>query len=186
MIYINGGMLTGSKIKEEFYNGNILCDHFNETRINPNSYNLLIGKTYKMLSNYYYSSKNPIDLKEEIKYTDTITLEDSGLILLPNYLYLIPTYEALGSNHYVIMITGRSSAGRVGLSVHHEAGFGDIGYYGKWTLQVSVMFPTKIYPMMPLAQAYFITPTGDTNIKYHGKYQNSDGAVGSQIYKDFI
>ena len=75
--------------------------------------------------------------------------------------------------------------GRAGISVHQEAGFGDIGYYGKWTLQVTVTYPTIIYPNMTIAQMYMVVPSGDIGKLYNGKYQGSDTARGSESYKDF-
>ena len=180
-----GGILTGSMIREEMQRGIIKCDHFNESQLNPNSYNLTIGNTYNMITDGLYTKYNPIDLKQRVSYVNGLTIPTEGLILYPGNLYLIPTFESIGSDEYVIIITGRSSLGRVGVEVHREAGFGDIGFYGKWTLQINVMFPTVIYPNMAIAQAYFMTPYGDTDIKYHGKYQNATDAIGSMIYKDF-
>ena len=40
-------LLTGNKIKEEYKKGKILLEPYNESQINPNSYNITLNKTLK-------------------------------------------------------------------------------------------------------------------------------------------
>lgn len=194
-----GGFLTGAAIDEDVREGLISIEPYDPANLNPNSYNLSIGNTCKILDFNHETVVNPfidisplnieatyryIDAAKPIQYTD-IEIPEEGLILRPGELYLIATNETIGTDCYIPMITGRSSMGRMGVSVHQEAGFGDIGYHGKWTLQVTVVKPVKIYPNMKMAQMYMVVPSGDTSIKYKGKYQNSDTAKGSEIAKEF-
>lgn len=194
-----GGFLTGAAIAEDVKEGRISIEPYDPTNLNPNSYNLTIGNTCKILDLNCETVINPfidisqfnieatyryIDTAKPIQYTD-IEIPEEGLILRPGELYLIATNETIGTDCYIPMITGRSSMGRIGVSVHQEAGFGDIGYHGKWTLQVTVVKPVKIYPNMKIAQMYMVVPSGSIADLYHGKYQNSDTAAGSQINKDF-
>ena len=188
-----GGFLTGAAIDEDVREGLISIEPYDPANLNPNSYNLSIGDTmleYKgndYLHNKYNENELQymVDLKNPISNISEIKIPEDGFILKPGKLYLIATKETIGSDYYIPMITGRSSLGRVGVSVHQEAGFGDIGYHGKWTLQVTVTIPTKIYPNMKMAQMYMVVPSGDTSMKYHGKYQNSTEAQCSKIAKDF-
>lgn len=182
-----GGFLTGSAIARGVKCKVIQIEPYDESNLNPNSYNLTIDNKIlycKCMKNFWINGKPAIDLKEPIEYKEDIIPED-GIILYPGELYLIPTKETIGSNYYIPMITGRSSMGRAGISVHQEAGFGDIGYHGKWTLQVTVTYPTKIYPNMKMAQMYMVVPAGSIDILYSGKYQGSESAHGSEAYKDF-
>lgn len=196
----HGGFLTGQAIRDSVKDGTIMIEPYDEKNINPNSYNLTIGNTCKVLDLNHETVIIPfidisqlnieatcryIDTAKPIQYND-IEIPKEGLILLPGNLYLIATNETIGSDCYIPMITGRSSMGRMGVSVHQEAGFGDIGYHGKWTLQVTVVKPTKIYPNMKMAQMYMVVPSGYIKDLYHGKYQNSTDAAGSQINKDFV
>ena len=41
-------MLSGLKIKEEIKKGNIVISDFDESRLNPNSYNIRLGNTMKV------------------------------------------------------------------------------------------------------------------------------------------
>lgn len=178
-----GGMLTGDEILHRMNTGEIYCSDINNRNVNPNSYNLTIGDTLQMLTvNATRAGVECIDLREPLKYTE-IKIDDSGTLIFPNELYLAKTIEAVGSNTVIPLITGRSSAGRAGIQVHKEAGFGDLGYMKQWTLQISVTLPTIIYPRMQLAQLYAITPVGSIHTLYHGKYAN--GESESKINQDF-
>ena len=44
-----GGMLTGAKIIDEYENGRIEITNFDKACVNPNSYDLKIGNTYKTI-----------------------------------------------------------------------------------------------------------------------------------------
>lgn len=172
------GMLTGSKILEEAYGGRIILgDVIKEEYAGPNSYDIEIGDTYGV----YARASLDMDSKNEIiQYP----IPDNGLVIQPGMLYLIPSRYKIGSLHYIPLLTGRSSIGRLGVSIHQEAGFGDIGFVGIWTMQVSAMIPTRIYKHRRLAQMYFITPVGDVLNLYHGKYNHGDGLQGSKSYMD--
>ena len=172
-----GAMLTGDKIREEIEAGNIKISDFSTDKLNPNSYNISTGSIIKM-----YRNITCIDLKNPETYQDTYTIDlgEDGVVLRPGHLYLIPTKEIIKADKYIPMITGRSSIGRLGISVHQEAGFGDIGYMGVWTMQLKVTYPTKIYPNLPIAQVYFLTSCGRVATIYRGKYQGSIDAVSSK------
>lgn len=173
----SGAMLTGAKIKEEISSGAIRVSEFDESKLNPNSYNISTGSYVKM-----YQDITIIDLKDPdtYKHVTEIKIPEEGMVLRPGNLYLIPTREIIETDRYIPLITGRSSIGRLGITVHQEAGFGDIGYKGVWTLQVRVTYPTRIYPNLPIAQVYFLTPSGRAAVKYHGRYQGSMYSVSSR------
>ena len=110
------------------------------------------------------------------------TIPESGFVLQPGVLYLGRTNEAIATNYYIPMINGRSSGGRLGLSVHICAGFGDIGFDGTFTLEISVVEPLIIYPNMEIAQVCFHTPHGKTDRLYHGKYSGQIDATPSRMW----
>ena len=171
-----GGVLTGDMIKREVHKGKIKISDFDPVNLNGNSYNIRLGGKITV-----YRAIRVIDLHDPDTYKDTETYEipEDGITLRPGTLYLIPTREIIGSNYYEPIITGRSSIGRLGIEIHREAGFGDIGFIGRWTMQVSVMYPIIIYPNEPIAQVYFLTPYGQITELYHGKYQGVHDVVPS-------
>ena len=141
------GILTGDEIARQVAKGRIHISEFDPANLNPNSYNLHTGNTVTV-----YNIRDHIDLKDPDTFKDTTTfdLTSDGFMMRPGNTYLIPTRESIGSPCYEPIFTGRSSIGRLGISVHQEAGFADIGYHGQLTMQFKVTYPTKIYPNLAL------------------------------------
>lgn len=169
-------MLSGLKIKEELGK----CIHivpFNERNLNPNSYDLTLDDKLRIYD------RGVLNVKED-NPTRTEIIPESGYKLLPGILYLASTIETTESIKYIPMIEGKSSLGRLGISIHATAGFGDIGFYGKWTLEISVVQPVIIYPFIRIAQIYFDNIDGPFEV-YKGKYQNQGSAVPSQSWREF-
>lgn len=207
------GMLTGRKIYEEVKNGNIVIDPFDSSRINPNSYNLRLDKHIKIYTpegtaayrnleespdvdllamnsdswyvhdsdGKFHSLYLDLDAKDE---TTDIYIGEEGLILYPNMLYLGTTVERTFTDKYVPSLDGRSSVGRKGVMVHVTAGFGDIGFNGKWTLEIMVAHPTKVHYGSEICQISFHTPEGNTDYKYNGRYQGQSDVVASRIEEE--
>ena len=170
-------ILSGKKIIEEVENNKITIFPFNSENINPNSYNYTLDDYLKVYD------ENILDAKKNMK-TKIIKIEDDGIVLEPNKLYLGCTKEIIGSNYYVPIITGRSSTGRLGLFVHITSDLVDIGFKGKLTLQFCATQPVKIYKGMKIGQVMFWKVFGDIDL-YNGKYQNSNEPRQSEIWKDF-
>ena len=110
-----------------------------------------------------------------------ITIPEDGYILMPGTLYLGETVEYTETTGYVPKIDGRSTTGRLGIVIHLTAGFGDNGFKGKWTLEITVTHPVIVYPNMEIGQLYFEEIQGDSSMKYDGKYQNQQGVQAAKI-----
>lgn len=170
-------ILSGKKIEEEVKKQKIIIEPFDEADINPNSYNYTIGDYLKVYKNNVLDSK----VKQE---TDIIMIPDEGLILYPDRLYLGFTKEKIGSDHYVPVITGRSSTGRLGLFVQITSDLVDIGFHGHLTLQLHSTQPVRIYKDMKIGQVIFWKILGRFCL-YDGKYQRSTCPRESEIWRDF-
>ena len=171
-------ILTGNAIKESIKNGDIVISPFNESQLNPNSYNLKLGN--KLIE---YSSTF-LDMKRKPN-TNEIEIPTHGYKLLPGHLYLGHTEEYTETYNLVPRIEGRSSIGRLGISIHCSNGFGDIGFKGQWTLCMTASVPVIIYPGIEICQIYYSTIYGDIAEYNSKKYQNSVGINPSKLYMDF-
>ena len=171
------GILTGHEINRQVEIGRIKISPYSVTNINPNSYNISLSDKFLI-----YNFPKVIDLKDPSTYSDyhEVKIPEDGIILRPGLVYLISTMERISTDYYEPIITGRSSIGRLGISVHQEAGFGDIGYDGTFTFHLKVTYPTKIYPHITIGQVYFLTPCGEITKLYNGKYNKSNSAVASK------
>jgi dCTP deaminase len=180
-------MLTYNKILQEVDNGNITIDEFDIKRLNPNSYNLRLDNHMKV-----YNPDSVLDMKnsKSLDNYNEIIIPEEGLLLEPGHLYIASTIERTHTDKYIPCISGRSSIGRLGINVHVTAGFGDIGFDGRWTLEIFVVTPVIIYPDIEICQIYFFEPvmadgkTDSENILYSGKYNNQYLPQTSKMYKE--
>ena len=83
------------------------------------------------------------------------------------------------------MVEGRSSVGRLGMFIHITAGFGDVGFAGYWTLEISCIQPIRIYAGVSICQIFYHTIQGEFDPYRSGKYQNNADMQPSMLYKDF-
>lgn len=170
-------ILSGKQI-EELLNKQLFIQPFDKARINPNSYNLSLHN--KLL---VYDSA-VLDMKKA-NPTRELTIPEEGLELQPGVVYLGRTVEHTRTEGFVPMLEGRSSVGRLGLFVHVTAGFGDVGFSGYWTLEISCVQPVRIYPYVEICQIYYHTLQGSYEPYASGKYQNNSDIQASMLYKDF-
>lgn len=171
-------ILSGLEIKKQVDKGKINITPFDEKLLNPNSYNLRLHNELLIYTNEILDMKKPLN-------TRRIIIPEDGLVLQPGRLYLGRTLEHTATNHYVPMLEGRSSVGRLGLYIHVTAGFGDIGFSGYWTLEIQCIQPVKVYPMVEICQIYYHKIDGDFSEYNSGKYQNNTGIQPSLLYRDF-
>lgn len=170
-------ILSGIKIAEEIKAGHILISDFDEKRLNPNSYNLRLADeilTYEPI----------LDMKRANSYMIEL-IPESGFVMRPGKLYLARTMERTRTDCYVPMLEGRSSVGRLGIFIHATAGFGDVGFNGYWTLELSCVQPVRIYPGVEICQIYYHTIDGDFEPYKSGKYQGNHGVQPSMLWRDF-
>ena len=169
-------MLSGIEIKNRL-GKDIFIKPFDEKRLNTNSYNLRLGD--KLL----VYDEDVLDMKKKNKYHE-IEIPKEGYTLMPGRIYLARTLEWTETRNLVPMLSGRSSVGRLGISIHATAGFGDVGFKGYWTLELFVCQPVKIYSGSEICQIYYDEITGEHN-DYRGKYYDNDDVQPSGMYKDF-
>jgi len=169
-------ILSGDEIRLRM-GTDIIIDPFQESMLNPNSYNLSLH------SELLVYEEVVLDMKEANRVR-RITIPTTGLVLQPNQLYLGRTAERTETHNLVPMIEGRSSIGRLGLFVHVTAGFGDVGFCGYWTLEMSTIQPIRIYPNVPICQIFYHEIVGAINEYRSDKYQNNHDIQPSLLFKE--
>lgn len=171
-------ILSGLEIKKRV-GKDIFISDFDESRLNPNSYNIRLHNELLVYEN------EVLDMKKE-NPTKKIIIPEEGLLLEPGKLYLGRTVERTHTKNLVPMLEGRSSIGRLGLFIHVTAGFGDVGFNGYWTLEIACLQPVRIYPNVEIGQLYYLTLEGEHFEYSSGKYQNNNGIQPSLLYRDFL
>lgn len=171
-------ILSGLEISREIERGNILIEPYDPKRLNPNSYNLTLHDELLVYD------EEVLDMKVPNSY-HKVKIPSSGCLLKPGKVYLGRTFELTETKSFVPMLEGRSSVGRLGLSIHITAGFGDVGFRGYWTLELHCIEPIRIYPFVEICQIYYHTINGDYVNYQSSKYQNNTGIQPSMMYLDF-
>lgn len=189
---MSGGILADSEIHAAIACGDIEIDPFVPAHVNPVSVDLTLGdkvlvhEPYEPYEPWVSRGGNVIDVRDEPNMLK-FKISDAGLILYPGIGYLMHTHERIFTRKYVPVLDGKSSLGRLFLSVHQTAGFGDPGFNGQYTLEVMVTHPLCIYAGMRIAQMRFHTICGQVEKPYAGNYVGEDarGPVASKAYKQF-
>ncbi len=169
-------ILSGHEILNHL-GSSIVIDPFDESRLNPNSYNLTL---HHELMTY---EEVVLDMRKANRVR-RIEIPPEGLILSPNQLYLGRTVERTETHNFVPMIEGRSSVGRLGLFVHVTAGFGDVGFCGYWTLEMFAVQPVRIYPGVPICQIFYHQIVGEFTAYRSDKYQHNRDIQPSLLFKE--
>jgi dCTP deaminase len=169
-------ILSGAKILDSL-GGDIVIEPFDESNLNPNSYNLTLHNELLTYEEVVLDMRQPNRVRR-------LVIPDEGMVLQPTQLYLARTSERTETHNLVPMIEGRSSIGRLGLFVHVTAGFGDVGFRGYWTLEMFAVQPVRIYPGVPICQIFYHQIDGPITEYESDKYQNNRDIQPSLLFRE--
>ncbi|MCI0492790.1 MAG: dCTP deaminase [Planctomycetes bacterium] len=168
-------ILTGKAIRDRL-GSDILIDPFDESQLNPNSYNLTLHNELMVYEEI------TLDMAKANR-VQRIEIPEEGLVISPHQLYLGRTVERTVTHNLVPQIEGRSSVGRLGLFVHVTAGFGDVGFSGYWTLEMFAVHQVRIYPGVPICQIFYHEICGEID-EYASKYQHNRDIQPSLLFEE--
>ena len=169
-------ILSGHEIRRQLGH-NIRIDPFDDSKLNPNSYNLSLHDELLVYEEVV------LDMRKSNR-VERVKIPEDGLVLTPNQLYLGRTIERTETHNLVPMIEGRSTIGRLGLFVHVTAGFGDVGFCGYWTLEMFAVQPVTSYPGVQICQLFFHQIHGDITEYSSEKYQHNRDIQPSMLFRE--
>lgn len=176
-------ILTGPAIRAAIDRGDIEIDPFNPEHVNPASVDLTLGDEVLV----YSRCGEPHLLLDAKKDNPTCVILINGwLDIQPGHLYLMHTVERVRAARFVPILDGKSSLGRLGVSVHQTAGYGDPGFDGQYTMEVTCVLPVRLYAGMRVAQIRFHAVQGEIEM-YRGNYvgEAASGVVASRSWRQF-
>ncbi|MDB5238503.1 MAG: hypothetical protein JWM46_773 [Candidatus Kaiserbacteria bacterium] len=106
--------------------------------------------------------------------------DEQVILMAPGETILAHTNEFIGGReHITTMMKARSSLGRSFISVCKCAGWGDVGYTNRWTMEITNSSNRYYIPLVVgrrIAQIIFFEtgPILETNYAAAGKYQSGD------------
>lgn len=165
-------MISGYEIHKLWTNGDIHIAPYTPANIQPNSYDLTLGdRLKKCIPNK--QTYIDTDLSGE---GEDVELKDGAFVLYPGEVYMGHTVEVVGSHLYAPMLHGRSSVARHGLAVHITAGFGDVGWFGQFVLEIvnHNNCPILVRPGRRICQVSWEPVTGKLH-DYESTYQGQEG-----------
>ena len=178
-------ILNDKTILEKLQNKEIIINPIPRSEaIQPSSIDLRLGNEYWQM----IKTEETLDPRNnEPKYN---IINANAIVIPPNEFVLATTKEWVEiPTNLCARVEGRSSIGRLGLTMHITAGFIDAGFKGNITLEIKNLSPNSIllYEDMRVAQLVFEELNDYPNRAYGeagNKYQNQKGVVGSLIYWD--
>lgn len=171
-------ILSDKTIKEYLKEGKIVIDPLkDEQQIQPSSVDMRLGdkfKVFKVIRKPYIDPKDEEDIAE---YMESSTVpEGEAFIIHPNEFALATTQEYVKvPDDLVARVEGRSSMGRLGVTMHVTAGYVDPGFEGRITLEISNIgaMPVALYPGQRVCQLVFETMTTPAELPYGHPKRNS-------------
>lgn len=150
-------ILADTQIKERVKTGEIAIEPYDESNIQPASYDLHLDNDFKV---YKPHTSEVIDPRKPVKdmMEDVFIPEGGYFVLHPGSFALALIREKTGVDaKHVGRLEGKSSLARLGLLIHTTAGFLDPGNNLKMTLELfnASPLPIRLYPGMKVAQMAF-------------------------------
>ena len=152
-------------------------------QIQPASIDLRLGNEFLLPH-----IDSPVDIKHNSPKYEPVTC--NVLQLPPKSFVLGTTIEKVKIPPNLIgRVEGRSSIGRLGVTIHITAGFIDSGFEGQITLEIANLSHNTVmlYENMRICQIVFEELDTTPNRIYGeagNKYQGQEGVTGSLIYYD--
>lgn len=196
-------LLSRDAILRHLKNGTIVIDPFREENLKTTSYDVMLGEWYwrernpggrHTIHNVYDKKSTEVvwegpyqaELASDLRERTNVGLENipdgAKVVLLgPGETILAHTIEFVGGREIcVAKMYARSSLGRNFIEVCKDAGWGDIGYFNRWTMEItnnSKYFSIPLVVGRRIAQMVFyeVEPLKGTDyVKERGKYQFSE------------
>ena len=195
-------LLSKPIILEHIKEGNIFIDPFNANDLRTTSYDVRLGENYFQEQPFRALHRrvlNPFDKEHIERYWGnpqkaTVTAdwiaengplknikpEDNVIIVGPGECILAHTQEFIGGKNCVTTeMRARSSMVRIGITVCKCAGWGDLGFCNRWTMEVSNhLKDTSVVLVVGMRVAqiafYQVDPLDESYYLSGEQYQNTD------------
>jgi len=190
--------LSDGQILEGISSGDLVIEPFDRRNLGTDTYDVRLGNFYYREQRHNSRVFNPFDgesvdrtwgvpreavvLRSVPGLCDSLegkgwTRDDLVILLEPGETILAHTVEFIGARRgHTTKMFSRSSAGRSMLGVCKCAGRGDVGYFSRWTMEITSFSRYHVIPLkvgMRIAQIEFVAVAGCGGCygETRGKYQ---------------
>lgn len=176
-------VLSDRDIRTYVETGDLTIEPYDRSNVEPASVDLRLGSDFKSVKGKSVAALSDDDPFNYIEKQPPVTLPQEGFMLAT-------TYERVEiPNTLVAHVLGRSSLGRMGVSVHQTAGYIDPGFAGQITLELSNHgpAPVRLRPGDRICQIVFeelSSPAASPYGHEGSQYQDQSGATPSRMSFD--
>jgi len=169
--------LSDKDIKKAVERGDIVIQGFDDERLQPASYDILLGNKFLVHNTEKTMAIDPV--QKIFPETKEIIIPDTGLFVLhPGISILGTSVDYFGSDKYLIHLSGKSSLARLGLIIHNTAGIINPGHFLNITFELCNLnhVPIILRPQMRIGQILFseLSSAPGKDYKTTGRYHNRD------------
>lgn len=169
--------LSDKDIKKAVEKGDIVIQGFEDERLQPASYDILLGNKFLVHNTEKTMAIDPV--LKIFPETKEIIIPDTGLFVLhPGISILGTSVDYFGSDKYLIHLSGKSSLARLGLIIHNTAGIINPGHFLNITFELCNLnhVPIILRPQMRIGQILFseLSSVPGKDYKTTGRYHNRD------------
>jgi len=170
-------ILSDVDIKKAVQSGEIVLKPFDEKRLQPASYDILLGDTF--IVNDAHSSAFIDPVKKIFPKTNKIVVKKGETFVLhPGVSILGYSEDYFGSDSLLIEVNGKSSLARIGLLVHNSAALINPGHFLNVALELCNLnnVPIVLHPGMAIAQLTFARLSSPPRQSYRevGRYSTDN------------
>ena len=175
-------------IKKAVKRGDITLEPFDDGRLQPASYDIVLGNTFLVNDAHTSSFIDPAN-KVFPKTHDVRVSDGEAFVLHPGVSILGYSKDYFGSDHYLIEVNGKSSLARIGLLVHNSAALINPGHFLQVALELCNLnnVPIILRPGMAIAQLTFspLSSPPRQNYKENGRYSKNNivGYIPPRVIK---
>ena len=169
--------LSDVDIKKALKAGEIIIEGFDEARLQPASYDILLGNKFVIHNTQGTTAIDPVNKI----YPDTreiIIPDDGQFVLHPGISILGTSVDYFGSEKYLVHLSGKSSLARIGLIIHNTAGIINPGHFLNITFELCNLnqLPIILRPNMRIGQILFskLSSAPQKDYKTTGRYYGRD------------
>ncbi len=162
--------LSDNDIRKAVKNGDITISPFDKKRLQPASYDILLGNKFILTDDHATDAINPVK-KKFAKTREIILKKGETFVLHPGVSILGISIDYFGSKKYLVQLHGKSSLARIGLMVHNTAGLINPGHFLRVTFELCNLnkVPIILTPGMEIGQITFSQMSSNPGIDYDYK-----------------
>lgn len=159
--------LSDLDIQRAVKRGDIVITPFDKKRLQPASYDILLGNKFILTESHSTDSIDPTK-KKFAKIREVILKKGETFVLHPGVSILGISVDYFGSKKYLIQLHGKSSLARIGLLVHNTAGLVNLGHFLQITFELCNLnkVPIVLTPGMEIGQITFSQVSSSPEIDY--------------------